>query len=180
MHSVRKLFALLSILALVSLPLDASTTKTLYGTSNQAITCTFTSLTNGSYRQSTVIDNSSNLFLDALVMVKAKSASSSTSATGYVAIYGYGTADGGTTYDGGASGSDASYTVDVTPPNLVLIGILNLNANSTTVQRTFSVATAFGGQLPQKWGIIVLNATGATLDASIGSAWFQGVQAQAL
>ena len=171
------LIAVLSMLLLMAPIADASTTKVGYGTSNQTITITITSLTNTSLRQSTVVDNSSNLFLDALVMCKVKSAAASTSATGYVAIYGYGTADGGTTYDGGATGTDGAYTVDVTPPNLVLIGILNLNANSTTVQRTFSVATAFGGQLPQKWGIIVQNVTAATLDASVGSCWYQGVNA---
>lgn len=174
---MRKLLSVALATMMFLAPLEATTTKVAYGTSNQAITITITSLTSTSLRQSTVVDNSSNLFLDALVMCKVKSNASSTSATGYVAIYGYGTADGGTTYDGGATGSDAAYTVDVTPPNLVLVGILNLNANSTTVARTFSVATAFGGQLPQKWGIIVQNVTGATLDASVGSCWYQGVQA---
>ena len=171
------LIAVLSMILLMAPVADASTTKVGYGTSNQTITITITSLANNALRQSTVVDNSSNLFLDALVMCKAKSNAASTTATGYVAIYGYGTADGGTTYDGGATGSDAAYTVDVTPPNLVLIGILNLNANATTVARTFTVATAFGGQLPQKWGIIVQNVTGNTLDASIGSCWYQGVNA---
>ncbi len=174
------LVAILSVILLMSPIADATTTKTLYGTSNQAITITITSLANGNYRQSTAIDNSTNLFLDALVMCKVKSNAASTSGTGYVAIYGYGTADGGTTYDGGVTGTDGSYTVDVTPPNLVLIGILNLNANSTTVERTFTVATAFGGQLPQKWGIVVSNQTAATLDAAVGSCWYQGISAQSV
>lgn len=49
-----------------------ATVKTLYGANNQAITCTITSLANatGSYgagRASTYVDNTVNLFLDALV-----------------------------------------------------------------------------------------------------------------
>jgi hypothetical protein len=48
--------------------------------------------------------------------------------------------------------------------------------NSTTYTGgTFSVAAAFGGILPQKWGIIVLNSSGGTFDASTASVEYQGV-----
>ncbi len=43
-----------------------------YGTSNQALTITLASLANNGQRESTVIDNSSNKYLDALVSVKVK------------------------------------------------------------------------------------------------------------
>lgn len=155
----------------------ASTIEAKYGGNNTAITCTVTSLANNAYRQSTAIDNSSNLYLDALVTINVKSTTTA-SATGYVAVYAYGTTDGGTTYDGGASGSDSAYTPDETPPNLPLIGIITLNASSTSVQRCFSVAAAFGGQLPQKWGIIVANFSNTTLNSSVGSCNYQGIQAQ--
>jgi hypothetical protein len=146
-----------------------------FGSSGQSITCTITSLTNTSQRQSTVVDNSSNLFLDALVSVKVKTAGSSTSATGFVNVYAYGTVDGGTTYSDGASGSDGSITL-TSPPNMRLIGVINCVANSTTyIGGPFSVAAAFGGILPQKWGIVVENLTGATLDGSVGAAEYQGV-----
>ena len=157
----------------------STTLKPLYGTSNQAITCTFTSLGNASYRQSTVIDNSSNLFQDVLVTIKAKSASSAVNAVGTVQVFVYATTDGGSSYDGSCSGSDAAYTPPVTPVNLVLGCVLSLNANSVTDQRSFSLMQCFGGSMPQKWGIVVFNNTGATLDASVGSAWYQGLQTQA-
>jgi hypothetical protein len=156
-----------------------ATIKTQYGTANQPISCTIPSLASGAYRQSAVIDNSTNLFLDALVTVKAKSASSGVSSTGTVIVYAYGTADG-TSYDGSCSGTDSAYTPPITPVNLPIIGTLNLNAASVTDQRTFSVAQAFGGMLPQKWGIVVYNNTGASLDASVGAAWYQGIQAQSV
>lgn len=153
-----------------------STIKAAYGTSNQAFTCTITSLTSTSQRQSTAVDNTSNLFLDALVFVKVKSASASTSATGVVNVYAYATADGGTTYSDSASGTDGSITL-TSPPNMKLIGVINVVANSTTYNAgPFSVANAFGGILPDHWGIVIENKTGATLDASIGSAWYQGIQ----
>ena len=71
----------------------------------QAITCTLASLANGSAREATVVDNSVNLYLDALVMLKVKSGAASTSSTGYVNVYAYGTVDGGST-----SGSTARST----------------------------------------------------------------------
>jgi hypothetical protein len=154
--------------------------KPLYGSNNQAITCTFTSLANSGQRSGAAIDNTSNLYLDALVQIKIKTASSSTSATGNVNIYAYGTADGGTDYGGGESGmgTDAGVTLTA-PPNIRLIGVVNCVANSTVyLGGPFSVAAAFGGVLPDHWGIVVENQTGATLDASVGSAWYQGVQAQ--
>lgn len=149
-----------------------------YGTSNQSITCTITSLANNGQRQSTAIDNTSNLFLDALVQVKVKANSSGTSATGYVAVYAYGTADGGTTYDDTCTGTDGGVTLTA-PPNVVLLGVINLVANSGVGIRTFSVASAFGGILPDHWGIVVENKSGATLDASVGQAKYQGVFAYA-
>src|SRR3954468_16260277 len=101
----------------------ATTSKMQYGTSNQSITCTVTSLTNNSARASTAVDNSSNLALEALVFVKVKSAGSSTSSTGTVNVYAYGTADGGTTYSDSATGTDAGITL-TSPPNARLIGII--------------------------------------------------------
>lgn len=149
--------------------------KAKFGTSNQAITCTITSLANNGQRQSTAVDNSSNLFLDALVTVIVKTAGSGTSSTGYVAVYAYGTADGGTNYSDGASGSDGSITL-TSPPNVKFLGVINAVANSTTYKGgPFSVAAAFGGVLPEKWGIIIQNTTGGTLDASVGSAHYQGI-----
>lgn len=154
-----------------------SSIKTAYGSNNQAITCTITSLANNGQRSSAAIDNTSNLFLDALVTVKIKTNASGTSASGYVAVYAYGTTDGGTTYGGGESGmgTDAGVTL-ASPPNLVLLGIINAVANAVTYVRSgMSIAQAFGGVLPDHWGIVVDNRTAATLDASVGSANYQGV-----
>jgi len=152
--------------------------KAKYGTSNQAITCTINSLANAGARASTAVDNSANLFLDALVQLIIVSAAASTSATGAVEVYAYGTADGGTTYSDSASGTDAAITLTV-PPNARLIGVLNVVANSTTYEGPpMSVAAAFGGVLPDHWGIIAVNKSGATLAAAGNSAFYQGVYGQ--
>lgn len=152
-----------------------TTTKESFGTQGVAITCTITSLTTTSARQSTAVDNSTNLYLDALVTATIKSGASSTTATGTAVLYAYGTVDGGTTYTEGATGSDAAITL-TSPTNARIIGIINIVANSTTYTGgPFSVAAAFGGILPQKWGIIVLNSSGGTFDASTASVEYQGV-----
>lgn len=156
--------------------------KEKLGSSNQTLTITIASLANNGARESTVVDNSTNLFLDALVQLKIKSPAASTAATGYVNVYAYGTADGGTNYGDGATGSDAGITL-TNPTNLRLIGIINIVANGVTYKSNpMSVAQAFGGVLPEKWGIVLENKTGGTLDATGGnhSAFYQGVYAQAV
>lgn len=151
---------------------------TKYGTSNQAITLTHASLGNNSARAGTAIDNSSNLFVEALVGGKVKSGASGTTSTGTVNIYAYGSADGGTTYSDSASGTDGAITLTV-PPNAKLIGVVNVVANATTYKYgPFSVASAFGGVLPSSWGIILENKSGGSLDSTEGNhgMHYQGVK----
>lgn len=156
----------------------ATTIKSQYGTSNQPITCTIPGLANSGQRGSTAVDNTVNLFLDALVQVQVKTNAAGTSATGTVNIYAYGTADGGTVYSDGVTGVDGAVTLS-SPPNMRLIGVINANANAVTYDSPpFSVAAAFGGILPDHWGIVVENLTGAALDAVVGSAWYQGIYNQ--
>jgi hypothetical protein len=150
-----------------------------YGTANQAITITLGALANNGQRESTVIDNTSNKFLNALVQLKVKTGGSGTSSSGYLVIYAYGTSDDGTTYGDGATGSDAGITLN-SPPNLQEIGRIYVAANATTYKSNpLSVAAAFGGVLPKKWGIVVENKTGGTLDATDGNhaVFYQGVAA---
>lgn len=145
-----------------------------------AFTITVASLTNNSARQSTEIDNSSNLYLDALVQVKVKSPASSTSTTGLVNIYLYSSADDQASRTENAGATDAAITL-TSPPNTRLIGSVNVVANATTYYSpTFSVAAACSGVLPKFWGIILENKTGGTLDSTGGnhSLYFQGITAQ--
>lgn len=156
--------------------------KAKFGTNGQAVTVTVASLANNSARQSTVVDNSSNLFLDALVQAKIKTGASGTTSTGYVNIYVFATVDNGTTYTENAGATDAAITLTV-PPNAVLIGRINCVANTTTYYSgPLSVAAAFGGVLPEKWGVIVENKTGGALDSTGGNhtVKYQGIQNQSV
>ncbi len=155
-----------------------------FGSNNQALTCSLapggTGLVNNGARQSTAVDNTSNLFQDVLVFIKIKSGASGTSASGVVNVYVFATVDGGTTYTENAGASDASITL-TSPPNARLIGQLNVVANATTYYSALmSVAAAFGGVMPDHWGIIIENKTGGTLDTTEANhaKLYQGVYSQ--
>jgi hypothetical protein len=150
--------------------------KIKYGTTNQAITCTLNSLANASARASTVVDNTTNLFLDALVEVTLVGAAASVSAAGYAVVWAYATADG-TTYSEGATGTDAAITLTV-PPNAVRLDTISVVANNGTYKKVFSIARAFGGSMPAKWGVIVENQSGAAFAAAGNSVVYQGILGQ--
>lgn len=140
-----------------------------FGTNGQTFTCTLASLANGSARQSTIIDNTSNLFLDVLMMLKVKTGSSGVSATGVVNVYAGGTVDNASTLTEGAGSTDAAITL-VSPTNLGFIGSVNAVANGTSyTSKPFSIAAAFGGILPAKFFVVIENKTGAALDSTEGN-----------
>ena len=148
-----------------------------YGTGNQSVTCTITSLANNGQRQSTFVDNSTNLYADAFVFVKVKTSASALTAPSIVNVYAYGS--DGTTFGDTVTGTDGSVTL-TSPPNLRQIGVVNCPAISTTYIGEFTVAAAFGGRgnLPFHWGVVIENKTGQTLDASVGAVTYQGIQDQ--
>jgi hypothetical protein len=156
--------------------------KEKFGTNGQTLTCTLASLANNGARQSTEVDNGTNLFLDALVMLKIKTGASGTATTGYVNVYAFATVDQGTTRTENAGASDAAITLTA-PPNAILVGRINCVANATTyIGGPMSVAAAFGGVLPERWGIIVENKTGGALDSteSNHAKLWQGVLGQSV
>lgn len=158
----------------------ASTIEELYGTNGVSITITLASLTNNSARESNSVDNTTNLFLDALVMLKIKTGAGALAGDQVVDIYAAGTVDNGTSWPDTVTGSDAAITLN-SPTQLKLIGSIQVSATATTYKsEPLSVAGAFNGILPAKWSIIVVNRTGATLDATGGNflLQYQGIQAQ--
>lgn len=160
----------------------AGNIQTKYGTNNQAITCTLASLASSAIfvgRASTAIDNTTNVFQDALLFIQIKTAGSLV-APAYVTVYGYATVDGGTNYTEAATGTDAGLTL-ANPPNARIIGVLSTPVTAVVYKGgPWSVAAAFGGVLPDHWGIIVVNTSGAALDATEGNhlKLYQGVYSQ--
>lgn len=159
----------------------AATLKELL-TNNQTVTITLSSLTTGSARQGTVIDNTTNLDLDASLTLKYKTGAAGTSATGYVEVRACGSSDGGTSFTESAGASDAAITL-TSPPNAPLVGVFNAVANATTyIGGPFSVAAAFGGNLPGKWAPVCVNQAGGTSDTTAGNfvMTFERVQGQSV
>ena len=156
------------------------TMQPLYGSNNQALTITLASLTNGSARGCTAINNSTALFEDALIFVKITTGATITS-TGYINIYAYGSVDGGATYTESFGGTDAAITL-ASPPNAVLIAQINANVASTTYRAgPFSYCRTVGmDRLPQYWGIFVVNESGGTLGSTstTQAITYQGVNGQ--
>jgi len=150
----------------------STTAKPLYGTAT-AMTITLASLGSSgvSGRQSTTIDNTSDLADDSHVFVKATTGTSPTGGNA-ISIYAFGSTDG-TLYSGGLGASDATVSPSPTPIN----GGLQLLATFTVVSASntaysggpYSIANAFGGTMPRKWGIFIVQNTGAALNATAGN-----------
>jgi len=134
-----------------------------YGT----FSCSVASLANGSARQSSVIDNSSGLYLDAFVKFKVKTNSNTgVTSLGYIEVFAFATVNSGGFFTDNAGATDAA----ITPSAAIRIGTFPAIANNTTYySQAMSVAEAFGGKLPYKWGIIIKNSTGAALDGTEAS-----------
>lgn len=130
------------------------------------VTLTQTSLTDGSYRQSTVVDNDTNGYLDAQVGGSVQTGTTPTVDT-TIKVLAYASYDG-TNYTAGCSGTDGAYTADGEEGLLKTLEVIKVDATSDQdyVWGPVSVAQAFGGILPVKWGIVILNSTGATLNAT--------------
>lgn len=148
-----------------------ATTKAAYA-SSVAFTITLNSLANGSARESTAIDNTSNLYLDAHVRVSISAGS--VAGAPQVLVYAYGSEDG-STFPDTTAGTDGAVTLE-SPTVLRLAGVIP-TPTSTKVYESdvFSIARLYGGVLPRKWGIVVLNSTGAALAGSNNSASYTGL-----
>lgn len=78
----------------------------------------------------------------------------------------------GTNYSSGPE----SGTTATDQPNLILLGSIPCNTNSTFQRGIFSVAAAFSGALPPYVKIIIKNETGAALAASGHSVYYSEIK----
>ena len=154
-----------------------------YGANNQAFTISLDAIQNTATWYSTAIFNTpstATLYLDALVMASCYVATNPSSDRA-VYFYAYGSVDGGTTFTAGVTGTAGRLTTqDVT--NAKLIGVLDMKGGPTpstgspnNIGGPWSVAAAFGGVLPEVWGIIAENRTGTFLYTDGNTAWWQGI-----
>jgi hypothetical protein len=143
--------------------------KTAYGSSGQVITITLTSLADSSTagRESTSVSNTTDKFLDVLIQGKIKTQNSgSISAPSAAFVYAYASADGGSDWPDTVTGTDAAITPN-NPTQLKLLGAIYAAAINTQYKGgPWSLAALYGGRMPEKWGIVVVNDTGTALSAT--------------
>ena len=121
--------------------------------------------------QSAVVNNTSDLALDALVQVVLDMENTAPANDKAVYIYAY--SGIGTNYTYNATGSEGTITI-TNPNNFRLLGVMTYQtADAILVSQVMSVAQAFGGILPPKWGLVIINFTGAAVAASGNSITYQ-------
>lgn len=127
--------------------------------------------------QSGVVDNTSNLYEDALVQVVLDFANTAPANEKAAFVFAYAGLD--TTYSNPASGTEGSITIASiagNPQSFKQIGTVVYNTQDEVVETSpMSVAAVFGGVLPPKWGIIIINYSGAALASSGNSVTWRGV-----
>jgi hypothetical protein len=149
--------------------------KLAYGAS-AALTITLASLGNSTTagRQSDVVDNTSNLYVDALVGGKITTGSTPTVGT-IIEVWAFAPVESGTPiYPDVLGASDAAVTFtsrDILVSSMALLSAMVVSATSDRAywMKPTSVAAAFGGVLPFKWGIVVINSTAVALNATGGN-----------
>lgn len=146
------------------------TTATPVYSSSVAMTMTLASLASDTNlvagRESTAVDNKdTDDAIDCLVGGKVTTGTSPTTSR-QIEVWLYGSYDD-TEFSGGASGSDANLTPDAKTLLKLLIVIPTVSTSDKTYHwGPFSVAQAFGGTMPVRWGVYIVHNTAVNLNAT--------------
>jgi hypothetical protein len=128
--------------------------------------------------QSAVVDNTSNLYFDAIVQVKVDMANTAPANDKCLYVLAYGGAESGV-YSNPASGSEGSLTITKitnTGQNLRVLGVMPYTTADEVIESSpMSVAGAFGGILPPYWGVAIINYSGAAIAATGNTVKWVGV-----
>ena len=122
------------------------------------------SSTTGVGRQSTLVDNSANLYTSAQIDLKITTGTTPTANT-LVYVYLIRSDNNTPIIDDGAGASDAGLTV----VNAPLLGTILVSAATSNAAYYGVFDTKFLGSIGPKWGIAVVNSTGAALNSTEGN-----------
>lgn len=145
-----------------------ATITSVVGARTTLTTSALNSLASDTYVSAGTINHATNDPLDVLVEVRVT--------PGIVAgnkqllVFAKGSLDGTNFTSGPESGTSAT-----DEPNLVLLGSVPCNSNAAAQAGIFSLATAFGGALPQASKIIIKNETGVALASSGHAVYYSEV-----
>ena len=123
-------------------------------------------------RESTAVDNSSNLYLDYLVSGKITTGTSPTTARS-IQVWAVGSWDG-TNWPDVFDGTDSAETITSANHKNSVCRFLAEMATDATSDRTYhfgpvSVASAFGGVLPKSFVVFVTHNTAVNLNSTAGN-----------
>lgn len=123
-------------------------------------------------REGTAINNGSGGedAIDAMVGGFVTTGTSPT-ASRQIEIWAYGSYDG-TSYGGGCSGTDGNRTPEGSQKSQLKLLTVIPTTNASNQKYTwgpYSVAEAFGGLMPAKWGVFVVHNTGVNLNSTGGN-----------
>lgn len=128
--------------------------------------------------QSAAVDNTTNVYEDAHVQVIVDMANTAPANDKCLYVLAYSALE--TTYTSPASGSEGTVTltnITNTGQNIRQLGVIAYTTQDEVIESSvMSVAAAFGGILPAKWGIIIVNYSGAAIAASGNSVKWIGVK----
>jgi len=135
-----------------------------------ALTWTPASLASGSYDGSLAINNGSDKYGDVTVGGFITAGTTPTSGK-KIDIFAYGSWDAGTTYTAGMPGTDGGTPDTGEEDQLVHLGTIIIDGTSDHRYEygPFSIAAAFGGIVPEKWGLAVYQDTAKALNATAGN-----------
>lgn len=124
-------------------------------------------------RQSAVIDNTTNLYLDVLVSGKVTTGTSPT-ASRSIEVWAVGSWDGTNYPDTVTGGGDAARTLTSADIKASICRLLGAMATSATSNVTYffgpvSLAAAFGGQMPPKVVLFIVHNTAVALNSTAGN-----------
>jgi len=166
--------------------------RTLYPvTSTQVVTISLGGLVNDSANflqgwESTAVNNTANVDLDHLVSGIIKAGTTPTLGN-RIEIWVYAprrVASGTPTYPDVFDGTDSTETVTSRNVLFSALRLLHTIIVDATTDRDYfipptSIAALFGGQLPQFWGLFVINGSGAALNATGGNHVIEYLRVQA-
>lgn len=132
-------------------------------------------------RASTAVDNTANLYEDYLISGQVKMGTTPTTGT-FVEVWAYAIRGDDTNYPLSITGTDANFSMPSTGSKVSGVARMgNIQIDLTTTGQIFdfkskSLAAAFGGSCPSKFGVFIVHNCGAALDATAGGTfWAKGI-----
>src|SRR4051812_6768798 len=145
-----------------------ATQNVAFGT-RAALTITLASLGNGTYREATEVDNSTELAVDGILHGVITTGTSPTN-TNPITVYVAGS-DGTTARLGNMTGTDSTITPAGEQTQFEIARVISVDGTSNHSYEFYvgSIAALFGGVMPKKFSVIVLNGSGVALNATGGN-----------